>query len=94
MIVSVFGLTRINIWVMFRFINSTSQPKPIILSTRHDYHPSQCHDKHSFENSWYLPDIKTASYFPRPAEIMRCFNLFKDGSTSNAGGSVVIPNMK
>lgn len=37
----------------------------------------------------YLPDIKTASYFPRPAASTRCFNLFRDGSTSNAGGSVV-----
>lgn len=33
----------------------------------------------------YLPDIKTASYCPRPAAITRCFNLFKDGRTSKEG---------
>lgn len=35
----------------------------------------------------YLPDIKTASYSPRPAAAIRCFSLLRDGRTSNAGGS-------
>lgn len=35
----------------------------------------------------YLPDINTASYCPRLAAITRCFNLLRDGRTSNAGGS-------
>lgn len=35
----------------------------------------------------YLPDIKTASYCPRLAAIIRCFNLLRDGRTSNAGDS-------
>lgn len=35
----------------------------------------------------YLPDMKTASYCPRPAAITRCFNLLRDGRTSKAGGS-------
>lgn len=35
----------------------------------------------------YLPDINTASNSPRLAEIIRCFNLLRDGRTSKAGGS-------
>ena len=34
--------------------------------------------------------MKTASYCPRLAAIIRCFNLFRDGRTSNAGGSAKI----
>lgn len=37
--------------------------------------------------NFYLPDIKTASYCPRLAAFTRCFNLLRDGRTSNAGGS-------
>lgn len=40
----------------------------------------------AFEDS-YLPDMKTASYCPRPAAIIRCFNFLRDGRTSKAGGS-------
>lgn len=36
---------------------------------------------------YYLPDIKTASYWLRPAASTRCFNLLSDGSTSKAGCS-------
>lgn len=35
----------------------------------------------------YLPDIKTELYRPRLAAATRCFSLFRDGRTSNAGGS-------
>lgn len=31
--------------------------------------------------------MKTASYCPRLAAIIRCFNLLSEGRTSNAGGS-------
>lgn len=33
--------------------------------------------------------MKTASYCPRPAAAMRCFNLLSDGRTSKAGGSAI-----
>lgn len=45
------------------------------------------------EKPIYLPDMKTASYCPRPAAATRCFNLFSDGRTSKAGGSETIPNI-
>lgn len=41
----------------------------------------------------YLPDINTASYCPRPAAIIRCFNLLRDGRTWNAGASAENTNM-
>jgi hypothetical protein len=39
----------------------------------------------------YLPDMKTASYCPRPAAAIRCFNLLREGRTSKAGGSARKP---
>lgn len=53
--------------------------------TSNKWHSSEDFEM-AFEDS-YLPDIKTASYCPRPAAIMRCFNLLSDGRTSKAGGS-------
>lgn len=45
----------------------------------------------SVGNRTYLPDMKTASYWPLPAAAMRCLSLFSDGTTSKAGGSTIQP---